>query len=57
MKTAARKRKTRETGDDLWSWAERRESSIVREEPPPPPQPGWCRGFLKKISGQKDGPL
>ena len=54
MKTATRKRKTREAGEDLWSWAERRETpAIIREDPPD--HPGWYRGLLKKISGQKDG--
>ena len=54
MKTPARKRKPPETGDDLWSWAARKESpSIIREDPPA--QPGWYRGLIKKISGQKDG--
>ena len=53
MKTPARKRKPPETGDDLWSWAARRETSTIREDPPA--QPGWYRGLIKKISGQKDG--
>ena len=53
MKSSARKRKPPETGDDLWSWAERRESPALREDPPA--QPGWYRGLIKKISGQKDG--
>jgi hypothetical protein len=52
MKTAARKRKLRESGDDLWAWAERRETPIIREDPPS--HPGWYRGLIKKISGQKD---
>jgi len=52
MKTAARKRKLQETGDDLWAWAERRETPIIREDPPS--HPGWYRGLIKKISGQKD---
>ena len=54
MKTSARKRKPQETGDDLWAWAERRETqAIIREDPPD--HPGWYRGLIKKISGQKDG--
>ncbi len=53
MKSPARKRKPPETGDDLWSWAERREPPTLREDPPA--QPGWYRGLIKKISGQKDG--
>ena len=54
MKPSARRKKTRETGDDLWSWAaSRKESPSVREDPPV--QPGWYRGLLKKLSAQKDG--
>ena len=55
MKSAVRKRKSKETGDDLWSWAEKRKETpaIIREDPPA--QPGWYRGLIKKISGQKDG--
>ena len=54
MKTSARNRKSQETGDDLWSWAATREiPTIIREDPPA--QPGWYRGLIKKISGQKDG--
>jgi len=53
--TIPRKRKSPETGEDLWTWAERRETPSVREEPAVPIQPGWCRGFIKKISGQKAG--
>jgi len=53
MKSSTRKRKPPETGDDLWSWAARRETRSIREDPPA--QPGWYRGLLKKISGQKDG--
>lgn len=52
MKTAARKKRAQESGDDLWSWAERRETSVIREDPSV--RPGWYRGLLKKISGQKD---
>lgn len=55
MKTTARRRKTKETGEDLWAWAERRDFPAIREEPSEPAHPGWCRGLLKKISGQKDG--
>ena len=53
MKPSARKKKSRESGDDLWAWAARRETPSVREDPPV--QPGWYRGFLKKLSPQKDG--
>ena len=53
MKTASRKKHATETGDDLWSWAERRETLSIREDPPT--HPGWYRGLIKKISGQKDG--
>ena len=55
MKTTARRKKPRETGDDLWAWAERREIPAIREEPAEPAQPGWYHGLLKKFSGQKDG--
>lgn len=55
MKTTTRKKKQQLPGEDLWSWAERRHVSLIREEPPEPGQPGWYRGLLKKISGQKDG--
>jgi hypothetical protein len=54
MKTSARKRKLQETCDDLWAWAERREPPTLREDPPAPGHPGWYRGLLKKISGQKE---
>ncbi len=53
MKTSARKRKPPETGEDLWTWAALRETQSIREDAPA--QPGWYRGLLKKISGQKDG--
>jgi len=52
MKTAARKKRAQDTGEDLWAWAERRETPVIREDPPA--QPGWYRGLIKKISGQKD---
>lgn len=55
MKTGTHKKKIRETGEDLWSWAERREAPAmtVREESPATPQTGWYLGILKKIAGQK----
>jgi hypothetical protein len=54
MKTAARKKRVRESGDDLWAWAERREApATIREDPPD--RLAWYRGLLKKISGEKDG--
>lgn len=52
MKTGTHKKRARETGDDLWAWAERRVSLSVREDPPS--SSGWYRGLLKKISGQKN---
>ncbi|MCX6969325.1 MAG: hypothetical protein NTV93_04105 [Verrucomicrobia bacterium] len=54
MKTTARRKKQQATGEDLWSWAERREPpALIREDPPA--QPGWYRGLIKKISGVKEG--
>jgi hypothetical protein len=49
MKMDTQKKRVQESGDDLWSWAERREVPAIREEPPT----HWYRGLLKKISGQK----
>jgi hypothetical protein len=54
MKSSARKRKESSlSGEDLWTWAERRDTSppqTVREDPPRPAT--WYRGVLQKISGQ-----
>jgi hypothetical protein len=58
MKSTHRnKRKSQDTGDDLWTWAAtRRECATVREDPPAaPPDPGWYRGLLQKLSSQRPG--
>ncbi len=56
MRTNVRKKKARETGEDLWAWAERRDvaATTVREEPSLAAQPVWGLGLLKKITGRKD---
>lgn len=38
------------TGDDLWAWAGRRESTAIRKDPPA--QPAWYRGLLNIIPGK-----
>jgi hypothetical protein len=56
MRTSTRRKKSKDAGEDLWAWAERQEipAATLREEPVEPVQPGWYRGILKKISGQKE---
>lgn len=56
MRTNVRKKKVRETGEDLWAWAERRDvvTATVREEPAAAAQSAWGLGLLKKITGRKD---
>ena len=48
MKTTAQKKKSGQTGEDLWAWAERSATPVIREEPAeteaaPPPYHGAIR--------------
>ncbi|GEM_PF-5179181 len=53
MRTPAHKRKTQNSSDDLWAWAQRRESPsspVLREDPSAKPTP-WYRGVWGKLKG------
>ncbi|MEI6072377.1 MAG: hypothetical protein WCS31_11340 [Verrucomicrobiae bacterium] len=54
MRTSPSKRKAHPSGEDLWSWAERSKTPILREDPPvPATRTPWYRGVLSKISSRK----